>query len=340
MAPSTPPGARVKWAAALAAALLAAATPAADQTHLLVITGISGEARYAEAFHEWATMLIDAARERWGVPSSNIVYLAEDVERAPSLIKARSTSENVERELSELAQRSAPGDQVIIVLIGHGNTRGDESKFNLPGPDMTAQEFDRLLKGLAERKVAFVNASSASGDFIAKLSGANRVIITATRSGRERNETVFPRFFVEAFTGEDADVNQDGQTSLLEAFEYARREVARSYERDGRLLTEHALLDDNGDGEGSGEPDADAADGALAGTMYMAASAASRTPATADPELARLYEEREELEAHVARLRARKGEMEEEAYERQLEDLLVELALKARKIRELEEKGG
>lgn len=330
----------MRLAAALVAATLASATSAVVQTHLLVITGISGESRYAESFHEWATTLIDAARERWGVPESNIVYLAEDVERAPALIKDRSTSENVERELSELAARAAPGDQVIIVLIGHGNTRGDESKFNLPGPDMSAQQFNRLLNGFAEQKVGFVNASSASGDFITTLSGADRVIITATRSGRERNETVFPRFFVEAFAGEDADVNKDGRISLLEAFEYARREVTRLYERDGRLLTEHALLDDNGDGEGSGEPKADAADGALAGTMYMAAAPASRAPATGDPELARLYEEKEELEARVARLRARKDEMEEEAYERQLEDLLVELALKTREIRELEERGG
>lgn len=310
--------------------------PVSAQTHVVVITGLAGEPRYAQSFHEWATSLTRAAHERWGLPKSDIVYLADEVERAPEAIDDRSTRENIERVLNDLGARTDPGTQIILVLIGHGSTRGGEVKFNLPGPDIDAKALDRMLEGLADRKVAVVIASSASGAFIPALSRSGRVVITATRSGRERNETVFGRFFVEAFSGDGADMNKDGRVSLLEAFEYAHAEVERLYEREGRLLTEHALLDDDGDGEGSEEPALQAEDGGLAATMYLAAGP-ERRPATSDPELIRLYERKTVLEEKVADLRGLKGQMEESAYERELEALLVDLALVNRQIRAAEE---
>lgn len=319
---------------------LLAAAPLSAQTHLVVITGISGEPRYAEAFHEWATTLIDAAEERGGVPKDNIIYLAEDADGAAARVTDRSTRENVQRQLRELAARAAPGDQILIVLVGHGSTRNGEAQFNLPGPDMSATDFAELLGAFSDQKVAFVNGASASGDFIAELSGADRAVVTATRSGRERNETIFPRYFVEAFTGDDADGDKDGRVSLLEAYSYARREVARVYEQDGRLLTEHALLDDNGDGVGSDEPGPGAADGALASTIYLAAGPATGLTEVSDPRLRPLYERKRALEADVAALRARKDEMDPAEYESQLERLLVQLALTNREIRELEGEGG
>ena len=315
--------------------LLLAAGPLRGQTHVVVITGLSGEPRYAELFEQWATTLIDAARERWNVPESNVVYLAEEADGAAGLVSARSTRENIQRELEELAARTAPGDQIIIVLIGHGSTRAGEARFNLPGPDMTAADFDALLQVFGDRKVALINGASASGDFIPELSAPDRVVVTATRSGRERSETMFPRFFVQAFAGDDADADKDGRVSILEAFNYAQGEVARAYEREGRLLTEHALLDDNGDGVGSDAPGIEADDGALAQAIYLAAGPGD-VVSTSDPRLRTLYERRRALEREIAELRARKDELSSEEYERELERLLVEVALTTREIRALE----
>jgi hypothetical protein len=326
-------------AAVLAFAWLA--VPAAAQTHLVVITGLSGEPRYAAAFHEWATTLIDAAEGRWGIPKSNVLYLAEKVETDSSRISARSTRENIESAFSDLALRAGPDDRIFVMLIGHGTMRDGESRFNLPGPDMTPGDFDALLEAFPTQEIVFVNAASASGEFIAQLSAERRTIVTATRSGAERNQTLFAAYFVEAFAGDGADVDKDARVSALEAFNYARREVARVYESDGRLLTEHALLDDNGDGEGSSEPGPQEADGRLARTLFLSggAEALASGPTPSDPRLAALYEEKRRLEEEIAGLRLRKDEMDPEVYDRELEELLVELALNTRAIRELEEKG-
>ncbi|NIR46164.1 MAG: hypothetical protein GWN99_17185 [Gemmatimonadetes bacterium] len=316
-------------------------TGAAAQSHLIVVSGLGGQPGYSQTLHEWATGLSAAAQERWGVPEANVTYLAEKVERDPTRIDARSTWENVQAAVRETAARAGPDDVIFIVLMGHGTVGVAGAKLNLPGPDPTAADFDALLDELPTRKVALVNTASASGEFIPALASENRVVITATRSGRERNQTIFARYFVEAYAGDGADVDKDGRVSALEAFNYARREVERLYESENRLLTEHALLEDDGDGEGSREPGPDAGDGRLASRLFLAgAPAAAAAGADADPRLAELYNERRALEEAVADLRARKDEMDPAAYEAELERLLLELAMKTREIRQREEEGG
>ncbi len=321
--------------------LCMAVRSAAAQSHLIVISGLGGEPKYSEAFHRWAVTLMDAAVDRYGLPESNVIYVAETIDRDPTRISARSTQENVERALTDVAQRAGPDDQVFIFLIGHGNVRDGEARLNLPGPDMTAADFAKLLEAFPSQKIIFVNTASASGDFIQALAGVNRAIITATKSGYERNETVFAEYFVQAFSEDGADIDKDERVSVLEAFNYARRETMRLYEAGDRLLTEHALLDDNADGEGSAEPDPRESDGQLAQSLFLVA--ATGTPESvnpASPELAALYREKQALEEQIAALRARKDELNAEAYEQQLEDLLVELIFKTRAIRELEGGGG
>ena len=93
--------------------------------------------------------------------------------------------------------------------------------------------------------------ASASGGFVPALAGKNRTIITATKTDGERNQTRFGEYFAAAFAGNaaDADTDKDGRVSVLEAFLWARARTADSYSRDGQLLTEHAVLDDDGDGK-------------------------------------------------------------------------------------------
>ena len=326
----------------MALALLASlvpATAAAQQTHMLVVTGLGGDAEYSEQFHSWATTLIDAATGRYEVPAHNVIYLGEKPDLAPALISDRSSRENVETAIGTIADRAAPSDHVVIVLFGHGSFT-DTARINLPGRDLSADDFARLLDQLGGQQVTFVNAASASGPFIEKLSGDGRTVMTATKTGGERNAAVFGGYFVEAFAGgqEEADQNKDRQVSMLEAFTYARLRVEQSYEADGRLLTEHAMLDDNGDSEGTGEPDPLSGDGVVARTMFLTSGEGHRAEMAFpdDPELSALYAEQRKLETRVDELRRLRDGADPEQYEQELETLLVELALKSREVRQLE----
>jgi hypothetical protein len=313
---------------------------AAQQTHLVVIGGLGGDPAYSDTFHNWAVELVDAAVDRHGLSPENVVFLGEQPQRDPARIDERSSRENIERILVDLAGRAAPGDVVFVVVIGHGSSIGDEARINLPGPDMGPSDFAPLLDRFTGQSVVFVNTASASGAFLAPLSAANRTIVTATKTSRERNETVFGGFFIEALAGEGADTDKDGRVSVLEAFHFARQEVAREYEADNRMLTEHAILDDNGDGEGSEEPDGRKTDGVLARSLFLDSgspvAAIAAGSQAGDSVLGRLYREKGQLEGRIQQLRGQKESLDPELYERELEALLVDLALKSQEIRRRE----
>jgi len=312
--------------------------PPAPSTHVILVTGLGGAPEYSDLFLAQGRSLLEAARGRWGLPEANTVWLAEAPERAPELIKGRSTREGLEAEVLAAAGRTGPRDGVLIVLIGHGSGSGDESKINLPGPDVSGADLAAWLNAFTTQTVAVVNTASASGGFVSALSGDRRIVVTATRSARERERTYFGSYFVDAFVADGADTDKDERVSLLEAFQYARREVGRRYERDNQLLTEHALLDDNGDGEGTAEPGPTAGDGPLAGGFYLAAAGGAVTRSAADdPELARLLLQKGRLEGRIAALRMVKDTMDPAKYDAQLETLVLELATTNRSIRE---KGG
>lgn len=322
----------IRAAAPLLALLLAA--PAAAQSHLLVVSGLGGEPQYTEAFSTWALAMSDAAQSRAGVPKENVVVLADQPDRLRGKAAGRATREAVLQQIRAIAARARPADAVVLVLIGHGSSDGTDSRFNLSGPDLTADDLAAALKQLPTQKVVVVNTASSSGGFIEKLSGRNRTIITATKSPFERNETVFGGYFVDAFAKEGADADKDGKVSMLEAFDYARREVARKYKEENRLLTEHAMLDDDGDGKGTEEPGR-TGDGTAARTVFLVGgSAATASAAAASPQLRALLEQRRTLEGEVEQLKARKEQLPPAQYDAQLEELLLKLARLNRDIRQ------
>jgi len=310
----------MRTAIGLLALLLTFAAPAAGQTHLLVVSGLGGEARYSDAFHEWGTTLVDAAVERFGVPRDHVVHLAEDPVRDPSRIDGPSRKEEIERALRGIAGRAGAEDRILIVLFGHGNTDSRGSRLNVPGPNLTAADFAEMLRMFPTQPLAIVNTASASGGFQDALAGPNRVIVTATRSGMERNETIFGRYFVQAFAGDGADADRDGRVSLTEAFEYAVRETERSYSTEGLLQMERGRLE--------GDP-------ALARAFHLA-PIRSGAPEGGSPELTALYERRVRLEEEIEALRGRAGQMDPEGYEDRLEALLLDLARTNRSILEME----
>ena len=301
---------------------------------LLIVVGLAGDPEHGELFHKWGASLAEASA-KVGVSSERLVYLVDQKGEADKLATGRSTREEIQKAIETFAKSASADDAVYIVLIGHGSFDGQSARFNLPGPDMNAADFNALLKRLPTKQLVFVNASSASGPFVESLSAPGRTIITATRSGAEHYATLFGGFFVDAFTSTEADQDKNQRVTMLEAFRFAKAGVARAYEQEGLLATEHAMLDDNGDGEGSQDPTATGADGKLAASMSLG-SVADAAPLPDDPKLRALVLERRDLERRVESLRLLKESMPPAKYTAELERLVTELALKTREIRTME----
>jgi peptidase C13-like protein len=313
-------------ACALLFALLPFATPLlAQDTHLLVIVGVGGDEDHVKTFNKYALAIEDAAKKH-GMPDANMTYLGENPDQSGGRMKARATRENVTKAFTDLAAQIKANDDLFVVLIGHGSFDGKTAAFNLPGPDLTADDYSALLKKFPTQKIVFVNTASSSGAFVQALAGPARTIVTATRTGGERNETRFAQYFVEAFDTDSADRDRNGRVSVQEAFDYAAQKVKAVYEQEGHILTEHATLDDS-------------AQGKLASAQFLAPER-SRTVAaqSLDPAYRTLLEQRDGLERQVADLRLRKDSMDAKQYDDQLEKLLTDLALKTRAIRDYEQK--
>ncbi len=312
-------------------------TAAAEDVHLAVIVGLSGEPEHGELFRKWAGKLVETATGRFGIARDRIIYLGEQTEGDAGLVNGKSTREEIEKAFGKLAAQAGPDDLVAVVLIGHGSFDGKTAKFNLPGRDMAAADFAPLLKRLRAKQIVFVNTASASGPFLPELAGSGRTIVTATRTGAEQYATLFGGFFIEALATEAADTDKNRRVSILEAFNAARREVETAYKREGIMLTEHAQLDDDGDGKGALDPSADKGDGRVASIVALG-SATDAEPLPEDPKLRELYVERRNLEKRIESLRLLKSGMDEAKYAAELERLATDLATKSREIRALEAK--
>lgn len=297
--------------------------PVDANKYVLIINGPGGESVYAQQFEEWTTQLRSALTEKHGFDSKNVRVLSEKG-------NPRATAEEVRKTFAELKSQLDPNNVLFVFLIGHGSFDGKEAKFNLVGPDLSASEYNVLLSSLPTRRVVVFNMASASGEFIKSLAAKGRIVITATRNGQETNATRFAGFFISALNATDADTDQDGHTSVLEAFVYANRLTEDFYKRAGRLATEHALLDDNGDGVGHDK--LEGGEGLLARATYLDSLSVEAAAATAATE--RLLKERTRLEGEIEQLIARKANMPEAEYEATLERLFIELAKVNRSIKQ------
>jgi hypothetical protein len=307
---------------------------------LLIVVGLAGDPEHGKTFHKWGTTMAEAS-ERLGVPKERLVYLVDQPMEGDSGVSGRATRDEIGKAIDGFAKQAGAEDVVFVMLIGHGSYDGRESKFNLPGPDMAAADFNLIFKRLPTKQIVVVNASSASGPFIDGLSAPGRTIVTATRSGAEQYTTLFGGFFIDALTSEAADADKNKRVSVLEAFNFAKTEVTRAYEREGLLATEHALLDDDGDKEGSASPtntgsDPKNKDGKVAAVLSLGVAGNDGLPS--DPKLRALHVERRDLERRVESLRLLKESMDQAKYSAELEKLVTAIALKTREIRAAEGK--
>lgn len=305
--------------AAVAAADSGPSNREGDKPTVIVVVGAVGEEEFGKDFEKWVR-LWEKASEQGG--AKNVAFGLGETNETSDLERLKQT-------LSDEPKDSA--GELWLVLIGHGTFDGKEAKFNLRGPDLSAAELAEWLKPF-RRRTAVINGASSSGPFINKLSASGRVVVTATRSGYEQNYARFGQFISEAIGDVKADLDKDGQVSLLEAFLTASRRVAEFYEAEGRLATEHGLLDDNGDGLGTPADwfrgiravkkasDGASLDGLRAHQLHLIRSEQEQKLSPV------VRVRRDELELSIVRLREGKGRMDEDKYYRQLEELLLELA--------------
>jgi hypothetical protein len=299
--------------------LCVAAAGADERPCVVIVVGAPGEAEYEAQFRAWAEKWQDAAK----TASAETIRIGLDKEGA--------TSDRALLQLAIAKYSSAGQEPLWIVLIGHGTYDGREAKFNLRGPDVTDLELAQWLAPV-KRPLAVLNCASSSGPFLTRLSGENRVIITATRAGSEQNFARFGQYVADAIADPRADLDKDGQVSLLEAYLVAGSRVAEYYRSHTQLATEHALVDDNGDRLGT-PPDwfrgvratrraKDGAplDGIRAHQFHLVASDRER----ALP--AEVRKRRDELELSIAALRDQKPKFAEDEYYSRLEKLMAELA--------------
>lgn len=294
-------GTRDRTRATLAAVLCFAFLPVAmlASHDLIVVTGHPGEAAFGAEMDATAKLWEDAAQKAG---------------HRLQKIASGDTSQLSRFQEALSGFPTANPEPLWVVLLGHGNAQGKVPKFNLEGPDLTAEE---LARGLArfKRPVIVVAGFACAGAFLKPLAAPGRVIIAATKTGAEENWTRFPKFLASALSGLDADANGDQQVSVFEAWQYAARATEGSYRDQGRLATEHSVLDDLGDGKASGP-----GLGTKAAQWHLVESDAelALTPAQRS--------QRESLELQITDLRQKKTELPPEEYAGQLEKLLLRLA--------------
>lgn len=304
-------------------AALPAGSALAQDRHAVIVFGASGGEKYAQDHARWEASLTSVLQERFGFAPDRITVLTPDAD--PS---GRSTRENVARVIGEAAVRSAPDDLLLVALIGHGTVDTTSAKFNLPGPDLDESDWASLLRTVKARLI-FINTASGSFPFLQRLSGPNRIVITATDSSAQRFYTVFPEYLVAALQDDAADRDKNGRLSVWELFDAATAGVRGHYERKGQLPTERPLLDDDGDGRGA-EAEASGSDGVLARTTYLAPH-----PVVAEPDsvLGELLERQRTLERQAEEWKQKKDSMPAGEWEAGFERIMIELARVSRAIR-------
>ena len=279
-------------------------------------------------FRQWAFSLHDILARDYGYSSDSIILLYDKGHTdlvGDERIDGACDRGGIEQGLASLAARVSTGDQITLYLIGHGSGAEEESKFNIVGPDITGAEFAELLDQFKDQSIAIVNTTSASYGFSTSLSGEGRVVISSTRSPSERYDPIFSRYFIEALDNRNGDRDKNNRVSMLEAFEYAKSNVEAWYEEQGRLASEHAGLDDNGDALFSLDPVVDSADGRLAEIAYI--DAAVDEVLGLSPQARELKFQMQNLERDIFVLRGRKQDFLESDYWLEMESLLVELAI-------------
>ena len=278
--------------------LMIAAGPAFSATYILTVAGLGGEPDYEQRFTMLAT------------DTDKVLRAGGQTDRIVDTLKgADATKAKVEAALNRIASQAKPADAFVLMMIGHGTFDGTEYKFNLPGPDISATELAGLLNKIPAGRQLVVDMTSSSGGAVSVLKKENRTVITATKSGMEKNATVFARYWVEALRDPAADLDKNETISALEAFQYAEKKTAQFYSEQKRLATEHPQIDDQ-----------------QRAAAFPLLKFGSASAVVTDPAKRELIAKKEEIENKIDALKYQKSLMSPDDYKKQLTTLLLELA--------------
>ena len=297
----------------LLACLFLSVLPAQGAVYYLTVAGLGGEPEYDQRFTGLAKDLDKVFKSSGGDAH---VYTLTGKEAS----RARLTE-----TLGLISSQAKPEDDFVLILIGHGSFDGIEYKFNLVGPDISAEDLAGLCDRVPAKRQLVVNTTSASGGSVPALQRPGRAVIAATKAGTEKNATIFCRYWVEALHDPDADVDKNEAISALEAFQYAERKTAAYYESEKRLATEHAVFEDTGKNEAVRAPASENGEGLMLSTFTLVRFGAAGRAAN-DPGKRALLAQKEELERQIDTLKYQKAAMSEDDYKKQLTAALVELA--------------
>ena len=302
-------------------------SPLRADTVCIIIHGLGGLAEYEENFVKWSEGLEKAFQDR---AAANVYRLdGRSLRRGDILATLRDATASLQ-----------PDSEVWLFLVGHANVNQSQYKFNIKGPDLTGDDLEEFLDGLAESRVYLVAATSSSGGLAEHLGAPKRVVITATRSAFERYPPLFLSFLLESIESAEADTDKDGKISLLESYLFSRNKVAQWFTDRGRIQVEHPLLDDQAKvrlGEkkkgGQDQQPEPSGVGLLASAAYL-----STPPEKAYRTLQarQLAQQRTGLEREIASLKFQKAELPQEEYYKKLEVLLIRLAQLNERISQLE----
>jgi hypothetical protein len=280
--------------------------------YFVTVAGLGGDPEYDKQFVKWAQ---DLDHELNTGVDAHVITLSG----------SSATKQQVEQALNKVASESSATDSFALFLIGHGSFDGVDYKINLPGPDMTAVELAKALNRITAHRQLVVNMTSCSGASLTALAKKDRVVISATKSGTEKNAPVFARYWVDALHDPSADTDKNGSISALEAFRYADRKTTAYFEAEKLLATEHAIITDTANTNGVRDPKPENGQGLLAASFILI-HARTEGAKVLGPEKQKLVSKKEDLEAKIDRLKYEKAAMEENEYKQQLTALLLELA--------------
>jgi len=287
------------------------AISARASTYYVIVAGIGGEPDYEQRFTAEAKDL------------DRIFKTAGPMNHVYTLVGPQATANQFTSTMDSIARDAKAEDDFALILIGHGSFDGVEYKFNLVGPDVTGAQLAQMCDRIAARRQLIVDTTSSSGGALQALERPGRAVITATKSGTEKNATIFARYWVEAFQDPEADTDKSESISAMEAYTYATKKTAAFYDSQKRLATEHAVFNDVGRGDPVRE--AGGGQGALMSSFTLLRLGGSQQAAN-DPAKRSLLEKKDELEQKIDTLKYQKAAMDPEDYKKQLTAALVELA--------------
>lgn len=222
----------------------------------LLLCGLSGDADHRKQFGETLELMHAALIKNFGFSPEEIRVLWGDEPQdkdGPAVAASKIASrESIAEAADSLRTATQASDALWVIVLGHAHYDNKLSWLNIRGPDLSHVEFGKLFSGIACREQVFCITTPVSGFFARSLAAPGRVVITATEADQEVNETLFPHKLAKNLAEppplKELDLNEDGRATLFDLYLRTVKDTLEDYAANEFLATEHALLEDNGDG--------------------------------------------------------------------------------------------